>query len=148
MIFAYFQKLKLTKFSKYYFQFEIEGYKDFCKDSNNRGGGTIFYINENIPCRKLNSNILQKEVEPISVEFSLINRKWNLPIKNEGVFLDDLGKELKNLAFCYDNFILLRDFNLTVENKNFNSFMNFFNLENLIKTPTPHRHSYKWEGIL
>ena len=52
------------------------------------------------------------------------------------MFLDNLNKELTNLAVRYDNFILLRDFNLTVRNKNLNSFMNVFYLENLIKTST------------
>ena len=39
-----------------------------------------------------------------------------------------------NLAVRYDNFFQF-DY-LIIENKNLNSFMNVFNLENLIKTPT------------
>ena len=35
----------------------------------------MFYVNENIPCRQLNSNILQKDIDiEISLEFSLRNR--------------------------------------------------------------------------
>ena len=52
------------------------------------------------------------------------------------MFLDDLSKELANLVFHYDNFILLRDFNLAAENKILNSFMNVLNLRKLTKTPT------------
>ena len=36
----------------------------------------MIYFNENIPCREINSNILQKEIEKISLEFSLRIWKW------------------------------------------------------------------------
>ena len=31
--------------------FKISGYKIFIRDRNKHGKGTMFYINENIPCR-------------------------------------------------------------------------------------------------
>ena len=55
---------------------EIEGYKIFCKDRNKHGSGTIFSIKENIPYRELTFNNLQKEIDAISLEFSLRNRNW------------------------------------------------------------------------
>ena len=36
----------------------------------------------------------------------------------------------------YDNIMLIRDFNLTVNNKNLELFTNIFNLESLIRKPT------------
>ena len=109
-------------------QFEIGRYKIVSIAITCEGGG-MFYINENIPCRKLISNNLPKQVESIPLESSLRNREWlyigiyKPPNQNESVFLDNLGKELTNLAFHYDNFILLENLSLTVENKNLNSFI-------------------------
>ena len=45
-------------------------------DRNKHGGGIMIYIKENIPCGELNSNILQKEIETISLEFSIGIWKW------------------------------------------------------------------------
>ena len=94
----------------------------------------MFYINENIPCRELSSKNLQKYIETISLEFSLRNRKWlciglyKPPNQNENVFLDYLSKVLTSLAVCYDNFTLLGDFNLTIENKNLDLKKNLFSI--------------------
>ena len=77
----------------------------------------------------------------MSLEFSLRKRKWlcigscKAPNQHENVFLDYLTKELTNLAVRYDKFILLGDSNLTIKNKNLNSFLNVFNLETLVTTP-------------
>ena len=60
MIFVSFQKLVKTLPNT---QFEIEGYKVLSKDSSKDGGDIMIYINENIPCRDINSNILQNEIE-------------------------------------------------------------------------------------
>lgn len=60
MIFVSFQKLVKTLPNT---QFEIEGYKVLSKDSSKDGGDIMIYINENIPCREINSNILQNEIE-------------------------------------------------------------------------------------
>jgi len=56
-------------------QFQIKGYKIFRKDRNNYGGGIMFYINENIPSRKLDFEF-QDNLEILFIEFSLRNRKW------------------------------------------------------------------------
>ena len=34
-------------------QFDIDNYKIFRRDRNCFGGGLMFYVNENIPCREL-----------------------------------------------------------------------------------------------
>ena len=38
------------------YQFEIGGYKMSLKDRNKFGGTTMFYKNENVPCRILNAD--------------------------------------------------------------------------------------------
>ena len=107
-----------------------------------------FYINKNIPCRVLNSNIFPKRWEAISFEFSLKNRNWlciglyKPPNENKSMFLDNVSKYLTNLGVCYDNrldtsvVILLGGFSLPVGNRNLDSFMNVFSLEKLMKTST------------
>ena len=52
-------------------QFQIEGYKIFRKDRNKYGGGIMFYINANIPLRKLEFEI-NDILEMIFLEFSLL----------------------------------------------------------------------------
>ena len=39
-------------------QFNISKYKT-CRDRNKHGGGLLFYINENIPCKLINHEIIQ-----------------------------------------------------------------------------------------
>ena len=34
-------------------QFEIPGYRNFRQDRDKYGGGLMFYINQNIPCKKI-----------------------------------------------------------------------------------------------
>ena len=101
----------------------------------------MFYINVNIPCRELNFSILQKDIETISLEFSLRDQRWLFiasyrPNHNGNVFLDYLNKELTIPQVRYAKFRLLGDFNMTIENKNLDLFMNVFSLESLIKTPS------------
>ena len=40
-------------------QFNISNYKTFRRDRNKHGGGLLFYINENIPCKLINHEIIQ-----------------------------------------------------------------------------------------
>ena len=122
-------------------QFQIKGYKIFRKDRNKYGGGIMFYINENIPSRKLDFEF-QDNLEILFIEFSLRNRKWlciglyKPPSLNEVFFLDSLNKVITSLLNCYENILLIGDFNITINNKNLNTFMNVFDLESLITSPT------------
>ena len=40
-------------------QFNISNYKTCCRDRNKHGGGLLFYISENIPCKLINHEIIQ-----------------------------------------------------------------------------------------
>ena len=108
-------------------QFEIKRYNIFCKGKNKHREGTMLYNDENIPCREQKCNILRKEND-----FSLSNRRclwiglYYPPNQSESVLLDNLSKELTNLAVPYDNFMLLGVFDLTMGNNNPNSFKNVF----------------------
>ena len=60
--------------------------------------------------------------------------KW--PSQNENYFLDILSKVLSKQTCQFENILLIRDLNLTVNNKILGVFMNTFNLESLINEPT------------
>ena len=121
-------------------QFNISNYKTFRRDRNKHGGGLLFYINENIPCKLLNDKIIPSDIEMIMFEFLVKTRKWlciglyKSPSQNENYFLDVLSKVLSKRICLYA--MLIEDFNLTVNNKNLGVLMNTFNLDGLINKPT------------
>ena len=58
-------------------QFKINNYKTFRRDKNKHGGGILFYINENIPCKLINNEIIQSNIEMIMFDYVLVKtRKW------------------------------------------------------------------------
>ena len=123
-------------------QFNISNYKTFPRDSNKYGEGLLFYINENIPCKLINDEIIAIDIEMIMFEFFVKTTKWlciglyKSPSQNKNYFLDILSKVLSKQTCQYENVILIGDFNLIVNNKNLGVFMNTFNLESLINKPT------------
>ena len=123
-------------------QFNISNYKTFRRDRNKHGGGLLFYINENIPCKLVNDQIIPSDIEMIMFEFLVRTRKWlciglyKSPSQNENYFLDILSKVLSKQISQYENVMLIGDFNLTVNKKNLRVFMNTFNLDSLINKPT------------
>ena len=57
-------------------QCNISNYKTFRGDRNKHGGGLLFYINENIPRKLLNDEIIPSDTEMIMFEFLVKTRKW------------------------------------------------------------------------
>ena len=43
----------------------MQSYKAFCQNRNKHGGGVMFYVNENIPCRVLNIDSNFNDLETI-----------------------------------------------------------------------------------
>ena len=122
--------------------FVINGYKLFRRDRICHGEGVLCYINENIPSKTVNVESIVKEREIVLMEFSIETRKWLFiglykPFsQNENNFLDNLSLIINRVTWQYKNFMLTGDFNMTIENKNLEVFMNSFGLECLIKKPT------------
>ena len=123
-------------------QFNMSNYKTFLIERNKHGGGLLFYISENIPCKPINDEIIPSDIEMIMFEFLVKTRKWlciglyKSPSQNENYFLDILSKVLSKQTCQYENVMLIGDFNLTVNNKNLGVFMNTFNRGSLINKPT------------
>ena len=73
-------------------------YKTFRRDRNKHGGGLLFYLNENIPCKLINDQIIPSDIEMIMFEFLVKTREWlciglyKSPSQNESYFLDILPK--------------------------------------------------------
>ena len=101
----------------------------YCRDRNKHGGGVLCYVNENIPCKMVNV-----EGVLILIEFSIKTRKWlciglyKPPSQNDKYFVDNLSLILNKLTCQFDNFILMRDFKLTVEDKNLEVFKSTFDM--------------------
>ena len=58
------------------------------------------------------------------------------PSQNQKIFIDHFSKISGQLSCQYDKTMLIRDFNLTINNKSLENVMNTFDLECLIKKPT------------
>ena len=50
-------------------QFNINNNKTFRRGRTKYGGGLLFYINENIPCKLINDEIIAIDIEMIMFEF-------------------------------------------------------------------------------
>ena len=102
----------------------------------------MFYVNENIPCRKLSPAQNDSNFAIIFLEITLRNRKWLLiglykpPGQKEKGFLENLNSILNKFISKYENITLIGAFNSSVENKHLADFTTLFNLESLIKPPT------------
>ena len=105
-------------------QFNINNNKTFRRGRTKYGGGLLFYINENIPCKLINDEIIAIDIEMIMFEFFVKTTKWlciglyKSPSQNKNYFLDILSKVLSKQTCQYENVILIGDFNLIINNKN------------------------------
>ena len=124
-------------------QFAIDGYAlPYRIDGTSSSGGTIIYVREDIPCRKLTTHTPRNNLEGIILEINLRKTKWllfggynnnKLHIKT---FLQSLGPILDYYMPKFDNFLLLGDFNSQYNETDMAEFCAIYNLKNLIMGPT------------
>ena len=114
-------------------QFKIEGFTTpYRDDGNDKGGGLLLYIREDIPSRLLQCK-LQYNIESFSVEISLRKRQWFLncsynPHRNSiSRHLECLNRVIDKQIKTCGNFILIGDFNVGIDENC---------LKSLIKVPT------------
>ena len=123
-------------------QFKIEGYKSFRKDRDTFGGGFLFYVNEKLNCRSLESCLPNMIIEILPFEIRLLNSKWLIlgtykpPSHNKLTDVSEIQKLLTYYRSSYDNILLLGDFNMSFSNKNMKDLSDMFELNHLIKDPT------------
>lgn len=124
-------------------QFAIEGYSiPFRIDRNDRGGGVLLYVREDLPCKELNRFPTSNSFEGIFIELNLRKTKWlifggyNYNKSNIDNYLNTLGLRLDHFMTNYENFLLLGDFNSETHESFMSEFCNIYNLCNLVKEPT------------
>ena len=59
-------------------EFTIPGYRLFRKDRNQHGGGLIFHMNQDIPCKTINTFNFPKSLGVLPLEINLKNIKYLL----------------------------------------------------------------------
>ena len=91
----------------------IPHYKLIRKDRNQHGGGLTFYVNQDIPCKTINTFNFPNSLEVILLEINLRNKKALVigcckpPSLNDEYFVDRLHGALSFYGNTYDNFLLL-----------------------------------------
>ena len=101
----------------------------------------MFYVNENLPCKSLTTEV-DNLTETIFLEVNVQSSKWPFvgcykpPSQNEEFFISNLSKTINAFSTKYDNILLMGDFNLTIENEHLKELLNLFNLRSLISSPT------------
>ena len=136
-------------------QFVIKGYGKPIRLDRNRGhgGGVLFFIHDDLPCRELKSHKLPGNVEGIFIEISLGKTKWLIlggynPHKDTiSYFLSHISKELDKLLPSYENILLMGDFNSCMSENAMQEFCEMYSLENLIKGPTCYKNALNPSSI-
>ena len=123
-------------------QFFIEGFQSpFRRDRNRHGGGIMIFIRDNIHAKLLNTN-LPDNIESLFIELNFKNAKWLLmgsyrpPSQCSKYYYNEISKILDEYSLVYDNILLTGDFNEETTQVNTKSFLETFNLSNLVKVPT------------
>ena len=92
--------------------------------------------------RLLSNHISPKDIQAIPFELNIRKGKWMFvfiyrpPKQDSQYFLGNLSLIIDHYSSIYDNHIIVGDFNMEHKNPKLASFMNSFNLYNLIKSNT------------
>ena len=125
-------------------EFAVDGYKLFRQDRNERGGGLIIYIHDDLPHRNLIEFSGNYEgIEYLSFEFIMKSRKWYIsyiyrPPRISDHHLNELLKRLSDTFICNDNvFVAFGDLNCNFLRDNcLCDLCEVCDLHCLIKSPT------------
>ena len=109
-------------------EYPISGYRLFRKDRDQHGGALIFYVNQDIPRKTINSSSFPNSLEVLPLEINLRNKKIL-------VSLDQLHSALSFYSTTHNHFLMLDDFTISRDDERFKEFCNSFSLGHLIQTP-------------
>ena len=128
-------------------QFFIEGFSPpYRLDRDINGGGVFIYISELIPSKQIEYIVKPEDFEGIFLEINLRKTKWLLmggynPSQHTiSKFLNHVSKTLDKCLPIYDNFLLIGDFNSSVDTNFMSDFCSLYDLSNLIKQPTCYKN--------
>ena len=136
-------------------QFNLPNYEIRARrDRDKNGGGLIEFVKKGLICKKL--KIFEpRESECISSEITVSKRKWLCfsiyrppSYDNLELFFHELTSSLSKASESYENFILIRDFNIDVTKNGIkfdklDEFCDLFNLTNLVTSPTCFTKTHK-----
>ena len=121
----------------------MPGYhKPYRLDITDKQGGLLVYIKSHLSFKLLSIHNTSNDIQVILFEFNLREKKWMFmciyrpPKQNSQYFLENLSSIADHYSNIYDNYIFLGDFNMEPNCLALTSFMQSFNLFNLIKTNT------------
>ena len=122
-------------------QFKIPGYSSpFRLDRNQKGGGIMVLVREDIPVKILSFE--NKPIEAFFFELNFHKKKWligcsyNSNKNTISAHLEALRKSLDLYSAHYENITLLGDFNVSISDQYMESFCESYNFKSLIKDPT------------
>ena len=116
------------------------------RDRDKHGGGFIEFVRKGLICKRLVNDSLN--IEAICSEVNIPNKNWIVfsiyrppDYSNLLALFRQLGKYLNLASENYDNFIVMKDFNIDIrqtspESRTLNEFFSFFSLTNIIKSDT------------
>ena len=102
----------------------------------------MFYINQNIQCKKIETFQSTFPIEILTLEINIGKEKllifgtYNPPNINNSSFLNELYNAITFYSTLYKNCVLLGDLNIVRDNTQLQNFCESFLLEHLIKKPT------------
>ena len=121
----------------------LPGYhKPYRLDVTDKQEGLLVYIKSHLPSKPLSTHNISNDVQVIPFELNLRKEKWMFmcidkpPKQNSQYFLENVSSIADCHSTIYDNYIFPGDFNLKPKCPALTSFMQSFNLFNLIKTNT------------
>ena len=124
-------------------QFILPGYhKHYRLDVTDKQAGLLVYIRSHLPSKPLSTHNISNDIQVIPFEVNLKKEKWMFtciyqpPKQNNQYFLENSSSIADGYSTIYDNYIFLGDFNMEANCPALTSFMQSFNLFNLIKTNT------------
>ena len=124
-------------------QFILPGYKKPLRlDVNGRSGGLLVYVNDQIPSRRLNTFVFDKDIQVVPFELNLRKTKWVIfaiyrpPKQDLSNFLNILSIALDFYNRNYDNLLIIGDFNAEPQEAKLKSFLDSNNIHNHMKRKT------------
>ena len=124
-------------------QFLISGYTPpFRLTRDNNGGGIIFFVREDIPCKLLSVENHAKEGFYIGI--NLRKTKWLLCCSY------NLNRCKIEVSLHYENFIIIGDFNVETNGSAISVFSDTYDLKSLIKEPACYKNPNKpyWTDLI
>ena len=122
-------------------QFLIEGYKTPSRlDVSERSGGILVYVKDSLITKELKVTVTH-DIQAVFFELNLRKQKWLMvtiyrpPHQDLTYFVEHISHILDQYQ-CYENVVVIGDFNAESNEKKLSPLIEDYNLYNLIKNPT------------